>query len=127
MFALAITTTRDDTMPDTVYDFTEVLAELDAGQLAAKLSRIVCLVALGVIEHGKKGKVSLVLDMERLGESSQINLGHQISYSKPTLRGKAGEDDATSAIMHVGRAGAVTIMPESQGALDFGQTSRRED
>ncbi len=61
-------------------DFTESVNEFDAGLLASKLSQVLGHVALGVIEHSKKGTVTLSLSLEQISESSQVNVKHKISY-----------------------------------------------
>lgn len=109
------------------YDFTEILAELDAGVFSAKTSRAMQAVALGAVEHGRKGVVTLQFTMERIGDSSQLNVTHKLSYQKPTLRGRATEEDATSTPLHVGRNGALTIMPANQGQLDFTSAGPRHN
>ena len=70
-------------------NFIETLSDLDGGVLVNKLSRAVADVALGAVEHGKKGKVTLTLDLDRIGTSAQLQITHKINYTKPTLRGKA--------------------------------------
>lgn len=95
-------------------DFSETLAELDAGLLLSKLSQSLGTVALGVINHHKKGKVVLTLELEQIGETSQINLNHKISYIKPTLRGKSMEEDTTSTPVYANKNGHLTVSPETQ-------------
>jgi len=95
-------------------NFIETLEELDAGVLANKLARAAADVALGVVEHGKKGKIVLTLDMERIGESAQLQIAHKINYVKPTLRGKATEEETTSTPMYVNKHGYLSVAPDAQ-------------
>lgn len=97
--------------------FGQTLEELDAGVLLHKLSRAAADVALGVIEHGKKGKITLTLDFDRIGESSQVNVSHKISYQKPTRRGKATEEDTTVTPMHVNKHGHLSVAPDYQADI----------
>jgi len=99
------------------YKITETLEELDAGIFVQKFSRATRDVALGVVEHGKKGKVTIELTMDRVGDSSQIEIAHKLSYAKPTKRGKATEDDTTNTAIYVNRAGILTITPPSQADM----------
>lgn len=103
--------------PNSNYDFTTTLADLDAGVFAQKLSRAVRETALAVAENGEKGRngtVTIKLTMTRIGESSQLNVAHSLSYVRPTHRGKKAEDDTTSTVLHVGRGGTLSIIPDSQ-------------
>lgn len=102
------------------YDFIETLGELDAGVFSAKLSRAVADVALGVMtngDKGKKGKVTITLDIARIGESSQVQIAHTLAYSKPTKRGKSSEEDTTQTALYVGRGGHLSIVPHNQAQL----------
>ena len=103
-------------------NFTETLEELDAGILVSKLSNALANTALGVIQHNKKGKVVLTIDIDRIGESSQINVSHKISYNQPTLRGKSMEEDTTVTPMHVNKNGHLSIAPDAQIDLFKQQT-----
>lgn len=95
-------------------NFINALEELDAGTFAGKLSRAIADVALGVIEHNKKGKVVLTLNMERIGESGQVTVDHKVAYVKPTLRGKSTEDDTTQTPMYVNKNGHLSVAPDMQ-------------
>lgn len=101
-------------MNEQQYDFSETLADLDAGVFLQQVSAAIKEVALGVVEHDKKGKVTLTFDLKRIGESHQVNLAHSIDFIRPTRRGVKRENAKTSTVMHVGRAGNLSIMPESQ-------------
>jgi hypothetical protein len=103
-------------------DFGATLQELDAGILLSKLSKATAQVALGVIEHNKKGKIVLTIDMERIGESAQVNVKHQIQYQRPTLRGQAIEKDITQTPMHVNKHGALSVQPDMQ--MDIFNTNK---
>jgi len=105
-------------------DFTETLQELDAGILVSKLSNALANTALGVLQHNKKGKVILTIDLDRIGESSQINVSHKIVYQQPTLRGKSMEEDTTVTPMHVNKHGHMSIAPDTQ--LDLFKTKTEE-
>lgn len=103
-------------MNEKTYDFTETLNDLDAGVFAQKLSRAVADTAEAVAYHERKakGKVTIELTMERIGDSSQLSVSHKLSFSKPTRRGKATEEDTTSTALYVGPRGALSVMPDTQ-------------
>lgn len=100
------------------YDFTETLQDLDAGIFSSKISRAVRDVAIGVSEHGRKGKVTIELDMQRIGESNQIQMHHTIKFEKPTKRGKQIEHDTTATPLYVSMKG-LTFAPAAQAGFDF--------
>lgn len=101
------------------------LEEMDAGILADRLSRALADVAIGVVEHNKKGKVVLTLDLDRIGESSQVNVSHKLNYIKPTLRGKATEELTTTTPMYVNREGYLSVAPDMQ--VDIFKTKSEEN
>lgn len=95
-------------------DITQLFADLDAGIFVDRLSAALGDTALGVVNTGKKGKVVITLDLERIGDSSQVKCSHQIKYSRPTAKGKASEEATTSTPLHVGVNGVLSLFPESQ-------------
>lgn len=98
----------------------DFLSELDAGVFENKVSVALNDVALGVLNNGGKGKVSIELDIERLSnsmEEKRVEITHKLKFTTPTLRGKRTEEDATKTPMYVGKGGKLTIMQEDQGQL----------
>jgi hypothetical protein len=95
-------------------DITSLFNDLDAGIFAQRLSAALGDTAMGVVSTGKKGKVTITLDLERIGDSSQVQCKHQIKYARPTAKGKAMEEATTSTPLHVGVGGALSLFPESQ-------------
>lgn len=96
----------------------EFIADLEAGVVEEKLSHMLSMVALGVVQHNKAGKVTLQLDMKQVSKGSrQVTLSHKLSFSQPTSGGKKSEEDTQETIMFVNRGGNMTIMPETQGSL----------
>lgn len=98
-------------------DVTTLFNDLDAGVFVERLSAALRDTALGVVTTGKKGKVTITLDLERSGESSQVLCKHQIKFARPTSKGKASEEATTSTPLHVGVGGALSLFPESQTQL----------
>lgn len=82
-------------------DFHKLLTELDAGVFEHKVIAALAEVALATAITGNKGAVHVIFEMERIGESSQIELVHKIKSVRPKERGKVTEEDATSTPMHV--------------------------
>ncbi len=95
----------------------ETLGELDAGIFTAKVTSALKLVSLGVIENCKKGQVTIVLDLEQIGDSSSVQVKSTLKYNKPTKNGKATEENTTSTPMYVDGNGYLTISPQTQNDL----------
>lgn len=98
-------------------DITALFNDLDAGVFVERLSAALRDTALGVVTTGKKGKVTITLDIERQGDSSQVLCKHQIKYARPTAKGKAMEEATTSTPLHVGTGGVLSLFPETQTEL----------
>jgi hypothetical protein len=112
-------------MRTNVEDF---ISELDGGLFVEKLGQALSDVAAGTIDHGKgrkKGKLVLELDIQQIGESHQVQISHTLKVSRPTLRGKATEEDTTTTPMYVGKGGKMTIAPDAQ--MDFLKTHATEE
>jgi len=95
----------------------DTLQEFDAGLFVQKVTEAMKMAALGAIQHKKKGTVTLVFDLEPIGESSSVQVKHTLKYVKPTRNGKSSEENTTSTPMHVGKEGYLTISPELQDDL----------
>lgn len=95
-------------------DVQQFIDELDAGNFQDKLGKILSAVAAGVIDHDRAGKVTITLDMRRIGTSHQVAINHKLQYTKPTMRGKASEEESTQTPMYVGKGGSMTLFPPNQ-------------
>lgn len=98
-------------------DIPQLFNDLDAGIFTQRLNAAMCDTALGVVTTGKKGKVTITLDIERIGDASQVKCTHAIKYAKPTTKGKVIEEATTSTPLHVGAGGVLSLFPESQREL----------
>jgi len=70
----------------------DFIANLNAGVFANQMGRALSDVAAGVVEHGKKGKVVITLDIAQIGESHQVEITHKLDFLTPTKRGSKRED-----------------------------------
>ena len=95
-------------------DIAHTLSEMDGGLLEKTLSMVAAQVAIGVIEHGRKGKLTLTLDFEQIGESSQLMITHKIASTKPTTKGKITEEATTDTPMYTNMNGYLSIVPDAQ-------------
>jgi hypothetical protein len=97
----------------------ETLQEFDAGIFVDKVTEALKQAALGTVQHGKKGSVSLVFELSQIGDSSSVQVKHTLKYVKPTKNGKVSEENATSTAMFVNKDGYLAISPELQTDLFF--------
>ncbi len=112
-------------MPDT--EVNEFLGELDGGVLEKKLAHIISETALATVVHGggnRKGKVTLELTFQQVGDNEQVIVSHKLAQSAPTKRGKQMMEDTTETPMFVGRGGVLSISPpkeDNNGQYDLKQ------
>lgn len=101
----------------------EILGDLNAGVFAQQLGRALSDVAMNVCTTGKKGEVAISLKFEQIGEGNQVAVRHKLTYTKPTMRGKASEETTTDTPLHVGPGGRLSLLPETRDL--FGERKRR--
>lgn len=118
-------TLAGSTKPVRRTDFAEILPELDGGVYAAQIGVALSEVAQGVINTGRKGKVTLTFNIKQIAESRSVQIDHAIAYKEPTPKGQRTEDRTTSTPMHVGANGRLTLFPESQPPLFGGNEGDR--
>lgn len=70
----------------------ELIANLNAGVFANQFGQALSDVAAGVVEHGKKGKVVVTLEISQIGETHQVEILHKLDFLAPTKRGSKRED-----------------------------------
>ena len=100
-------------------NFAELLGDLDAGVFHEKIAHALSAVALGVVQNGKAGKVTITLDVKQIATSRQVDVSHKLSYVEPTAKGKRSEENTTSTPLYVGKGGKLTLFPENQGKFEF--------
>ncbi|WP_417500769.1 hypothetical protein [Marinobacter sp.] len=98
-------------------DVATFFEDLDGGVFIQKLARALSEVAGGVVDNNDKGRVDIQLNVKRIGQSYQVNIGSTLKYTVPTLRGKISEEDTTETPMYVNTGGKLSIFPENQGQL----------
>lgn len=107
--------------------FIAVLEELDAGIFERKIAHALAETARAVVNADSKkqsGKITIEFDLARIGEGAQVQMTHKLSYARPTLRGKIQETDTTQTLLYVGKAGKLTVTPDTQ--LEIFQKQQRE-
>lgn len=82
-------------------DVSEFFNSLNSGVFVQQVGRALSDVGAGVIEHGKKGRVVITLELSQIGESNQVKVSHKLDYVQPTKRGSKREDTALDTPMYV--------------------------
>lgn len=98
-------------------DIEEFFTDLDAGVFAQKLARALSDVAASVVDHEKKGKVSVTLDFKHIPNSHQVTIDHTLNYTRPTANGEQSEKNTTTTPLHVGKGGRLSFFQENQNQL----------
>jgi hypothetical protein len=95
-------------------DVAEFISDLDGGVFERKLSTALSQVAAAVVDNDRAGEVKVSFKFERIKGSGQVHCKHELKFIRPTLDGKASEEENRSTPLHVGKNGRLTLMPESQ-------------
>lgn len=104
-------------------EFAELISNLGGGTFENQIVRALRDVALGVVTNGKKGGVTISFELDQIGDSSQVECKHKLSFVKPTLRGKASEEVTNKTPLHVNREGTCSLFPHETGDM----FKKRED
>ena len=95
-------------------DVSQLLSELDAGKLEAQLGHALSICGGAAFDHAGEAKVTLHLTLKRQEGGSQILVASEMSYRHPTNTGTKLETCKAKTLMHVGKGGRLTFMPENQ-------------
>lgn len=95
-------------------DVGEFISDLDGGTFDRKLSIALSQVAAAAVDHDKVGSVSLTFNFKKIPGTTQVHCEHHLKFVKPTMDGKAGEEEKRTTPLHVGKFGRLTLAPENQ-------------
>lgn len=98
-------------------DVSEFLSDLDAGVFERKLSVALSQAAAAVVDHDKVGEVTVKFTLKKIAGTSQVSCAHLLKFTRPTSGGKASEEDKRDTVLHVGKNGRLSLVPETQGVL----------
>ena len=98
-------------------DVAEFISDLDAGRFERKLSVALSQAAAAVTDHGKAGEVTIKFTLKKVQGTSQVTCTHQLKYSRPTASGNASEEDKLDTVLHVGKYGRLSLVPETQADM----------
>lgn len=109
-------------------DATKFLGDLTGGAFADQIGHALSDVADSVIATGKKGQVTITLDIKQTGdkESSQVSIEHKLAYKAPESYGTRSEDYARKTPMHVNKGGEMSLYANHTAGL-FEQTNQETD
>lgn len=92
-------------------NITTLLGDLNGGVFLEQIETALREAALGVAHTGKKGKVVITLDLERIGESMQVECAHKLLFLRPTAKGKKIEESITTTPLYVSGKGMLSLFP----------------
>jgi hypothetical protein len=92
-----------------VTDVESFVTDLEGGLAAQQLSVALSETAAAVVDHNKKGSVTLKLDFELIKGTRQVRVEHKVTFERPTSTGKAGETASGASVLHVSKGGRLTL------------------
>lgn len=95
-------------------DVSEFFQDLDGGVFESKLSVALSQVAAASVDNDKTGEVNIKMTFKRIPGTSQVHCEHTLKFSRPTMDGKAGEEEKRTTALHVGKYGKLSVAPENQ-------------
>lgn len=98
-------------------DVGEFITDLDGGQFDRKMSIALSQVAAAAVDNDKTGEVTVKFAFTKIEGTKQVHCKHTLSYKRPTMDGKASEEESRVTSLHVGKFGKLTLAPESQIAM----------
>lgn len=103
------------TNQSTQTDVAQFITEINAGQLEAQLGTALSLCGGALLDNTGTAKITLTFDLKRVEGSGQVQIASKMHYNHPTSVGDKSETCKGKTLMHVGRGGRMTFMPENQG------------
>lgn len=94
-------------------DVAEFITDLDGGVFDRKLSIALSSVAAAVVDNDKAGEVNIKLSLTRIPGTNQVRCEHTLKFQRPTMDGKASEEEKRSTVLHVGKFGALSLAQPS--------------
>lgn len=98
-------------------DVGEFITDLDGGVFDHKLSIAISSVAAAAVDNDKEGEVNIKLKFKKIPGTSQVHCEHTLKFTKPTMDGKASEEEKRTTPLHVGKFGKLTLAPANQMAF----------
>jgi hypothetical protein len=90
-------------------DVSEFITDLDGGQFDRLLSIALSQTASAVVDHQKRGRVTVVFDFETIAGTHQVRVAHNLKFTKPTSMGRSSEETDGASVLYVGKYGALSL------------------
>lgn len=117
-----------DSIRGAATDVGEFITDLDGGQFDRMLSIALSEVAAAVVDHEKKGEVTVKLKFEGIKGTHQVRCAHTVEFKKPTRLGKAIEQADGATVLHVGKQGRLSLtQPDLLKGAGAGEQTRIPD
>jgi hypothetical protein len=94
-------------------DVADLITDLDGGAFELMLSRALSEAAAAAVDHERKAEVTIKFKIERIKNTHQVRVEHELKYNKPTSVGRSSEEVSTATVLHVGKFGALTLAQPS--------------
>lgn len=88
--------------------------DLDGGVFENKLSIALSQVAAASVDNDKTGEVTIKMAFKRIPGTTQVHCEHTLKFVRPTMDGKASEEEKRTTALHVGKYGKLSVAPENQ-------------
>lgn len=95
-------------------DVGQFISDLDGGVFEQKIAIALSHVAASTVDNDATGKVTLTFDFKRIPGTTQVHCAHKLHYSRPTMNGRASEEEMRVTALHVGKGGKLSLAPETQ-------------
>jgi hypothetical protein len=95
----------------------EFITDLDGGVFDHKLSIALSQVAAAAVDNDKTGEVSIKFTFKKIPGTSQVHCEHLLKFTRPTMDGKASEEEKRTTPLHVGKFGSLTLSSPNQLAF----------
>ncbi|MDZ4337145.1 MAG: hypothetical protein U1A62_26050 [Pseudomonas sp.] len=98
-------------------DASDFIQSLNAGVFANQLGQALSDVAVGCVEFGKQGTVTVTFKLKQIAQSHQVNVTHTLDFVEPTKRGKRREDTTLDTPLYVTPDGLKLFLDNPTGQL----------
>ena len=105
---------KDTSSTSAATDVPEFISDLDGGNFEHKLSVALSQVAAASYDNDKVGEVSIKLTFKKIPGTAQVHIEHTLKFVRPTMNGKAGEEEKRTTALFVGQYGSLSLAPANQ-------------
>ena len=98
-------------------DVSEFITDLDGGRFDSMLSIALGESAAAAVDHNKVAEVNIKLHLKRIPGTHQVTVKSTLKYARPTAAGKRSEEAACDTVMHVGKNGVMSLIPQNQTVI----------